>query len=203
MLISRRDERPVVTVKKNAMPQLTWKDDSLVIYALAKRDLLNVNNIAMAEFHINLDIALKFGLVVEKTVQNVTTYLIGPNLQYILPKVTYNEHTMPTGDPFRTYYNWEGEQYTGVNYVNEPFQVVTLQGVKFLKLHLRFEWQLNNLDASFEKMVGTKTRQDVFHRFPARKNVHIFLAAILAEQPFDRGTGVKLNEWRPVATGYI
>ena len=34
-----------------------------------------------------------------------------------------------------------------------------------------------------------------FHRFPARKNVHIFSATILAEQPFDRGTGVKLNEW--------
>ena len=40
-----------------------------------------------------------------------------------------------------------------------------------------------------------------FSPFPARKNVHIFLAAILAEQPFDRGTGVKLNEWLPVATG--
>ena len=87
LLVSRRDERPVVSVKKNGMPQLTWKDDTLVIHALAKEDLLNVHNIAMAEFHINLDIALKFGLVIEKTGQNTTTYVIGPNLQYTLPKV--------------------------------------------------------------------------------------------------------------------
>ena len=45
------------------------------------------------------------------------------------------------------------------------------------------------------------SRQVFFHRFPARKNVHIFSAAILAEQPFDKGTGVKLNERLPVATG--
>ena len=158
LLVSRRDERPVVSVKKNAMPQLTWKDDTLVIHALAKEDLLNVHNIAMAEFHINLAIALKFGLVIEKTGQNTTTYVIGPNLQYTLPKVTYDRATMPTGDPFRTYYNWEGEQYTGINYVHDPFQVVTLQGVKYLKLHLMMEWHLNNLNASFEKIVGTSKR---------------------------------------------
>ena len=159
VLVSRRDERSVVSVKKNAMPQLTWKDDTLVIHAIAKRDLLNVNNIAMADFHINLAIALKFGLVVQKTgLNNTTKYEIGPNLQYTLPKVTYDRATMPTGDPFRTYYNWEGEQYTGINYVHDPFQVVTLQGVKYLKLHLMMEWHLNNLNASFEKMVGTKQR---------------------------------------------
>ena len=129
-----------------------------MIHALAKEDLLNVHNIAMAEFHINLDIAFKFGLVIEKTGQNTTTYVIGPNLQYTLPKVTYDRATMPTGDPFRTYYNWEGEQYTGINYVHDPFQVVTLQGVKYLKLHLMMEWHLNNLNASFEKIVGTSKR---------------------------------------------
>ena len=158
VLLTRRDERPVVSVKKNVMPQLTWKDDTLIIHALAKRDLLNVNNIAMAEFHINLDIALKFELVVEKKSKNATTYVIGPNLQYTLPKITYNEHTMPTGDPYRTYYNWEGEQYHGINYVSDPFQVVTLERVRYLKLHLMMEWQLNNLNASFEKMVGTSKR---------------------------------------------
>ena len=158
LLVSRRDERPVVSVKKNAMPQLTWKDDTLMIHALAKKDAWNVNNVAMAEFLINLDIALKFGFVVEKIGQNTTTYVMGSNLQYTLPKVTYDRHTMPTGDPFRTYYNWEDEQYVGVNYVSTPFTVVTLDKVKYLKLHLMFEWQLNNLNASFEKFVGTRKR---------------------------------------------
>ena len=158
VLVSRRGERPVVSVKKNAMPQLTWKDDTLMIHALAKKDAWNVNNVAMAEFLINLDIALKFGFVVEKIGQNTTTYVMGSNLQYTLPKVTYDRHTMPTGDRFRTYYNWEDEQYVGVNYVSTPFTVVTLDKVKYLKLHLMFEWQLNNLNASFEKFVGTRKR---------------------------------------------
>ena len=46
----------------------------------------------------------------------------------------------------------------GVNYVSTPFAVVTLDKVKYLKLHLMFEWQLNNLNASFEKLVGTRKR---------------------------------------------
>ena len=163
LLVSRRGERPVVSVKKNAMPQLTWKDDTLMIHALAKKDAWNVNNVAMAEFLINLDIALKFGFVVEKIGQNTTTYVMGSNLQYTLPKVTYDRHTMPTGDPFRTYYNWEDEQYVGVNYVSTPFTVVTLDKVKYLKLHLMFEWQLNNLNASFEKLVGTRKRTVVVY----------------------------------------
>ena len=150
LLVSRRDERPVVSVKKkNAMPQLSWKDDNLMIHAIPKEQLLNVHQIAMADFHINLAIALKFGLVLEKTANKTTTCVLVPNLQYILPMSTYNRHTMPTGDSFRTYYNWEGEQYTGINYINDPFQVVTVENVKYLKLHLVFDWQLNNLNASF------------------------------------------------------
>ena len=150
------------------MPQLTWKDDTLVIHALAKEDLLNVHNIAMAEFHINLDIALKFGLVVEKTGQNRTWYPLGPNMQYTLPTKTYDSTTQPAGNQFRRAYNWEGQQYMGVNptllfgntgsIVNDPLQVVTHGGVKFLQLSLMVEWQLNNLDASFEKIVGTRKR---------------------------------------------
>ena len=48
LLVSRRDERPVVSVKKNAMPQLTWKGDTLVIHALANLIitlLLSVQNL--------------------------------------------------------------------------------------------------------------------------------------------------------------
>ena len=77
----------------------------------------------MAEFFINLEIALKFELVVAKSgLNNTIKYELGPNLQYTLPSSTYNEHTMPTGDPFRTYYNWEGEQYHGVTHVSNPFK---------------------------------------------------------------------------------
>ena len=40
----------------------------------------------------------------------------------------------------------------------DPFQVVTHGVVKFLQLSLMAEWKLNNLDASFEKIIGTRKR---------------------------------------------
>ena len=36
--------------------------------------------------------------------------------------------------------------------------MVTHDGVKFLQLSLIVQWQLNNLDASFEKIIGTTRR---------------------------------------------
>ena len=63
---------------------------------------------------------------------------------------------MPSGSQFRQYYNWEGEQYMGVNYFSNPFAITTMENVTWLKLRMAFEWQLNNLDASFEKIVGTR-----------------------------------------------
>ena len=41
---------------------------------------------------------------------------------------------------------------------HDPLQVVTHGGVKFLQLSLIVEWQLNNLNASFEKIIGTRKR---------------------------------------------
>ena len=70
------------------MPRLTWKEDTLVIHAVPKKDLLNVNQITMVEFYINLDIALKFGLLLKKSGTGTVAYTIGPNLQYTLPSET-------------------------------------------------------------------------------------------------------------------
>ena len=89
--------------------------------------------------------------------------------QYTLPTSTYDSDTPPKGTSDRTPYNWEGAQYMGVNPTlmfgdivanieHDPMQVVTHDGVKFLQLSLIVEWQLNNLDASFEKIVGTRKR---------------------------------------------
>ena len=74
------------------------------------------------------------------------------------PSETYDSSTMPSGFQFRQYYNWEGEQYMGVNYTSKPFAITTVENVTWLKFHMAFEWQLNNLDASFEKIVGTRKR---------------------------------------------
>ena len=65
---------------------------------------------------------------------------------------------MPSGSQFRQFYNWEGEQYIGVNYTSTPFRITTIENVKWMRLHMAMEWQLNNLNASFEKVVGTRKR---------------------------------------------
>ena len=140
---------------------MTWKEDALILHGIPKKDLMNQNNIAMVEFYINLAIALKFGLVRLKTGKtgiNSRDYVLGPNLQYTLPTDSYNETTEPTGNDQRKYYNWEGDNYEGVNYTSIPFSVTTIENKRWLKLQMGFEWQLNNLNASFEKIIGTRKR---------------------------------------------
>ena len=160
-LLQDRDRKPIVFVKKHGIPQMSWKGESLVIQAIAKEELLNIAQVNMVEFYINLDIALKFGLVRRKTGKTGYTtsdFVIGPNLQYSLPTKTYDETNGPVGSRYRTYYNWEGEVYEGVNFTSTAFSIVTADYVRWVRLHQAFEWQLNNLDASFEKIVGTRKR---------------------------------------------
>ena len=168
-LILEPDQKPIVSAKQNAVPRLTWKKGAMVINAIPEADLIKADKSAITDIFINLAIALKFGLVVEKTSQNRTWYELGPNMQYTLPAITYDSTTQPAGNSFRTAYNWEGKQYTGVNptllfgnivssITNDPLQVRTHDGVKFLQLSLMVQWQLNNLDASFEKIIGTTRR---------------------------------------------
>ena len=160
-LVKEADRKPIVFVKKHGMPQLSWEGESLVIHAIAKEELLNKNQINMVEFYINLDIAFKFGLVRRKTGKTgyaSSDFVLGPNMQYTLPSKTYDETTGPVGSRYREYYNWEGDVYEGVNYTSRAFFIVTIDNVKWVRLHLAFEWRLNNLDASFEKIVGTRKR---------------------------------------------
>ena len=167
-LVAEPDQKPLVSAKRNAMPRLTWKKGALVLQAIPQMDLIKADKSAITDFFINLDIALKFGLVEEKKVNNATKYVLGRNLQYTLPTTTYDSDTTPKGNSHRSAYNWEGVHYKGVNPTllfgnrgtidDDPLQVVTHDGVKFLQLSLMVEWQFNNLDASFEKIVGTRKR---------------------------------------------
>ena len=76
------------------MPRLSWKKGALVIQVLSATDLLKADKSAITDLFINLAVALKFGLVLEKTGQNNTTvYEIGPNLQYTLQTAAYGSNT--------------------------------------------------------------------------------------------------------------
>ena len=161
LMIHDRDAKPIVSIKKHAMPRLTWKEDALVIHGVDQKDLINIGQVNVVEFYINLDIALKFGLLTRKTgkTANVAgSFDIGPNLQFTAPSGNYNETTSPVGSQNRRFYNWEGEQYMGVRQTSRAFTITTMDNVVWMRLYMGFEWQINNLNASFEKIVGTRKR---------------------------------------------
>ena len=58
MLSCDRDEIPIVSVKKNWMPTLRWKEDALILHAIPKLELMNsAKTRAMASFAIDFSVA--------------------------------------------------------------------------------------------------------------------------------------------------
>ena len=105
-----RYERPHVTVKKNCMPTMTWKEDALILHAVPEEELLNFSKTkALTTFSIDLGVAEKFGLIElpqgrKGSVvgpQGVNGYKLGPNLQFTLPSVTYDNQTPPPVHRFK------------------------------------------------------------------------------------------------------
>ena len=154
------DERPLVSVKKNWMPRMTWKDDVLVLHAVPKGDVLKSDKTTTTTtFMMDLGIAERFGFV--QQLQGVTGHVLGPNLQFTCPTVTYTDQTLPSGSSFRSQYNWSGEHYVGTQPSDLTSDIMDqVFEVKGKRLHLSrmVEWQFNNLNASFEKIVGTSKR---------------------------------------------
>ena len=162
--INHGDEFPIVSVKKNWMPMMSWKGDALVLHAVGKGDLMNANKSKVTSaFIMDLEIAKRFGFV-EQPVGVDVGYVLGPNLQFTCPTVTYTNQTMPDQSTFssaRADFNWNGDHYAGMqpsdltdDTMDQMFEV----NGKRLHLSRMVEWQFNNLDASFEKMVGTSKR---------------------------------------------
>ena len=158
------DQFPVVSVKKNWMPMMSWKGDALVLHAVGKGDLMNANKSKVTSaFTMDLEIAKRFGFV-EKPVGVDEGYVIGPNLQFTCPTVIYTNQTKPTSSDYpsaRADFNWNGEHYAGVqptDLTSDTMDQVFEVNGKRLNLSRMVEWQFNNLDASFEKIVGTSKR---------------------------------------------
>ena len=158
------DEFPIVSVKKNWMPMMSWKGDALVLHAVGKGDLMNANKSKVTSaFMMDLEIAKRFGFI-EKPVGVDEGYVLGPNLQFTCPTVTYTSRTMPDQSTYptaRADLNWNGEHYAGMQPSDltddEMDQLFEVKGKRLL-LSRMVEWQFNNLDASFEKIVGTSKR---------------------------------------------
>ena len=158
------DQFPIVSVKKNWMPMMSWKGDALVLHAVGKGDLMNANKSKVTSaFIMDLEIAKRFGFI-EKPVGVDVGYVLGPNLQFTCPTVTYTSQTAPDQSTYpaaRADLNWNGEHYAGMQPSDltddEMDQMFEVNGKRLL-LSRMVEWQFNNLDASFEKIVGTSKR---------------------------------------------
>ena len=77
------------------------------------------------------------------------------------PTVTFDSQTPPKNPTNRTDYYWEGAHYAGMQPSDLTSDVMDqMFEVKNKRLHLSrmVEWQFNNLNASFEKVVGTSKR---------------------------------------------
>ena len=147
------DEKPIVSLKKNWMPMMTWKDDALILHAVPKAELLNGNKTkATSAFSLDLGVAEKFGFIEQP--QGVVGHVLGPNLQFTCPTVTYDGQTPPKDPSNRTDYYWEGAHYAGTQPTDLTRDVMDqMFVVKNKRLHLSrmVEWQFNNLSASWKK----------------------------------------------------
>lgn len=158
-LSSDRDEIPIVSVKKNWMPTLRWKEDALILHAIPKVELMNsAKTMALASFAIDFSVAEKFGFVVKTLAGG---YKLGPNLQFTLPGTTYTDSADPAHPSMRSTYNWNEEHDVGIQIIdlmtsvtNKLFKVENNR----LQLSLLVEWCFNNINASFEKIVGVRQR---------------------------------------------
>ena len=117
------DERTLLSVKKNWMPMMNWKDDALILHAVPKGDLMNGNKTkAASAFSLDLGVAEKFGFI-EKP-KGWANYTLGPNLQFTCPTVTFDGQTPPKNPFNRTDYYWEGEHYARTQPPDlSPYQV--------------------------------------------------------------------------------
>ena len=91
---------------------MTWKDDVLVLHAIPKGDALKSDKTkTTTTFMMDLGIAERFGFI--QQLQGVTGHVLGPNLQFTFPTMTYTNQTQPdsTVPAARADYNWNGDHF--------------------------------------------------------------------------------------------
>ena len=75
--------------------------------------------------------------------------------------MTFDGQTPPKDPSSRTDYYWEGAHYAGTqpsDLSKDVMDIMYLVNNKRLHLSRMVEWQFNNLNASFEKLVGASKR---------------------------------------------
>ena len=147
-----------ISFKSTWKPAFEWKEDTLVLKGVPHEDVyardaqFNVQPLFSVGIHV--DLAEKFGLLFK---DKKNQYQLGPNLDYVLPTVTYNTSTPPTRS--NRHYQWLGDHFVGINLCdllggNALFKVKLQNGQSYLYLTRYVDWHFRNLNALFNTHVG-------------------------------------------------
>ena len=144
-------------MKSTWKPTFEWKEDRLILKGVPHEDVyahdaqLNVQPLSSVGIHV--DLAETFGLLL-KDIKN--QYQLGPNLDFVLPTVTYNASTPPTRSNQQVS---TGEHFVGIKprdllRGNVLFKVKIENGQSYLYLTRYVDWHFQNLNALFNTHIG-------------------------------------------------
>ena len=152
-----------VSLKTSWKPNFEWRDNTLILKKVAREDVYARADgkgtiVPLSSVGIQCSFAEKFGLVIKKK----DTFLLGPNLDYELPTVTYTAESNPLGS--NNGFQWLGEHFVGIKprdiTGNKIFKVKKVNGASYLFLSRAVDWYFSNLNALFNTQVGA-IRQSV------------------------------------------
>ena len=148
-----------VSLKTSWKPIFEWRDNTLVMKKVSREDVYGRESgagtiQALSAVGFQCSFAEKFGLVVKK---KDGTFQLGPNLDYVLPTVTYTTETTPLESNSR--YQWLGEHFVGLKprdiTGNKIFKVKKVNGSSYFFLTRAVDWHFTNLNALFNTQVGS------------------------------------------------
>lgn len=111
--LGSKNNAATISLKSTWKPTFAWKQDTLILKGVPHEDVhardsqLNFQPLSSVGIHVYL--AEKFGLLFK---DKKNQYQLGPNLDFVLPTVTYNASTPPTRSNQR--FQWLGEHFVGI-----------------------------------------------------------------------------------------
>ena len=153
-----KNNAATISLKSTWKPTFEWNENTLVLKGVPHEDVyardaqLNVQPLSSVGIHV--DLAEKFGLLFK---DKKDQYQLGPNLDYVLPKVTCSDRTPPTRSNQR--FQWLGEHFMGIKPRDllggdASFKVKLKNGQSYLYITRYVDWHFQNFNVLFNTHVG-------------------------------------------------
>ena len=141
---SDQNNASTISLKATWKPTFEWHGDNLVLKGVSREDVYarDAGNAVfpLSSVGIHVEFAEKFGLLVKDTSNQ---YQLGPNLDYVLPTVTYTTSAPPVRS--NQWFQWLGEHFVGIIPRDllggtEIFKVKLEDGQSYLYLSRFVDW---------------------------------------------------------------